>query len=107
MPSLLRSPTAVQFGQRDVVQVLRFGAAALVPASPAGIVEIFVEAPRTGIARKADAGGVVALLAQDLGQRLDFRAQPPLCRSATTCVEKQSMPVSMEAYALVVGMWAL
>ena len=75
---LLLLGQAVQLGDGDVVEVLRLGAAALVPAAPAGEVEIVVEAARGRVAAEADAGGGVALLAQDLGQRLHLRAQRPL-----------------------------
>ena len=75
---LVLSGQPVQLRQRDVVEVLRLGAAALVPAPPAGVVQIGVEAARGRVAGEADAGSVVARRAQGLGQRGDFGAQRPL-----------------------------
>ncbi len=54
---------AVQLGDGHVVEILRLGAAPLVPASPAGKLDVLVEAARTGVAAKADTGCVVAFLA--------------------------------------------
>ncbi|OQA40903.1 MAG: hypothetical protein BWY52_02745 [Chloroflexi bacterium ADurb.Bin325] len=64
-----------QLRDRHLVEVLGLGTAALVPTAPAGEVDIGVEPARCRVAAEADAGRVVALLPEDLGQRLDLGPQ--------------------------------
>ena len=59
----------LQFGNRHVVQILRLvGAAVVVVRAPAGEGEVGVVAPAAGVALEAHAGGVVAVVPQDLRQ---------------------------------------
>src|SRR5581483_4454206 len=75
-PTLFDQP--IQFGDRHLIEFLGFGAAALIPASPTGVVQVRVKTPRTGVSCEANTGGAVAKVAHDFGDRLDFGPQPTL-----------------------------
>ena len=71
----LRFREAFQLGDGNLVEVFGLRAATLCKGAPTGVVEVFVEAARAGVAGETDAGSVVAVFAQDLGQGADFLGQ--------------------------------
>ena len=62
----------LQLGDRDGIEVLGLGATALVPASPAGEVEVLVKPTGAGVAAKADTRSRVARFFKQLGEGGDF-----------------------------------
>ena len=77
-PGFVFRAQPLQFWDGDLIEILGFGASALLPTAPAGIVDVVVEAASAGVACEADASAVVAMLAQDLGGRGRFCAQRSL-----------------------------
>ena len=67
---LVACSKAAQLGQRHIVHVLGFRETPLVDGTPVVIVDVVLVAACGGVSLEANAGGLIACLAQDFRQRL-------------------------------------
>ena len=86
----------LKFGNGYLVQVFGFGASSLI-GTPAGVVDVLIEAPGGGITCKADAGCIVTIGLQYLckGGKISSSFHPH--DAGPPHQYRRSIPVSMDA----------
>jgi len=77
-PGFLLGSKAFELGNRDGIEVFGLMRASVLPGAPALELQIFLEAAGGGVGGEADAGSVVAVLAQNLGEGGDIVGQAAL-----------------------------